>query len=88
MNIQWQQPDGTRGSTVIRSPRPGYEGPSHFLVPAFVLHEITALEPDTIFWCVYSHRDESGKVVQHFDGNDEAYAISGDGNEIPPASKP
>ncbi len=39
-----------------------FVAPSHFLVKADVEHEITALEDDTIFWCVYSHRDPQGQV--------------------------
>jgi hypothetical protein len=45
----------------------------HFLVKADVLHEITALEDDTEYWCVYSHRQPNGDVIQHYDGWDEAY---------------
>lgn len=40
------------------------EAPCHFLVEAGVWHEITALVDDTLLWCVYSHRDANGGVVQ------------------------
>lgn len=40
------------------------EAPCHFLVEANVWHELTALEDDTLLWCVYSHRDANGGVVQ------------------------
>ena len=45
-----------------------FKAPSHFLVKAGLEHEITALEDDTTYWCVYSHRDAQGKVVQQYDG--------------------
>lgn len=44
-----------------------------FLVKADVLHEITALEDDTVYWCVYSHRDAQGEVIQEYTGFDKAY---------------
>lgn len=51
-----------------------------FAVPSAVLikkewrHTITALEDDTEFWCVYSHRTPQGDVVQEWNGWDTAYA--------------
>jgi quercetin dioxygenase-like cupin family protein len=45
-----------------------FRAPSHFLVRAGVRHEITALEDNTTFWCVYSHRDAQGDVVQTNEG--------------------
>ena len=57
----------------IKSPRVGYDGPSHVLIKAGVRHEIKALEPDTIFWCVYSHRNPQGEVVVQYEGFDDAY---------------
>lgn len=62
-------PDGTR---VERE----FHAPSHFLVRADVLHEITALEDGTEFWCVYAHRDPQGEVVQIATGWPEAYSLS------------
>lgn len=42
-----------------------FRAPAHFLVSAGIEHEITALEDNTVFWCVYSHRDpQSHEVVQ------------------------
>ena len=38
--------------------------PDHMLVRAEVEHEITSLTDDVEFWCVYSHRDAQGNVVQ------------------------
>lgn len=46
---------------------------SFFLVKAEVIHEIEALEDNTIFLCVYSHRDPQGSVVQEYDGWADAY---------------
>lgn len=59
----------------IEAPRPGYDGPSHALIEAGVRHELIPLVEGTIFWCVYSHRDAQGAVVQEYegDGSDSAY---------------
>ena len=46
---------------------------THFLVRAEVEHEITALEDNTIFWCVYSHREPQGRITQEYTGWDKAY---------------
>jgi hypothetical protein len=51
-----------------------FSAPSHFLVKKDVEHEITATEDDTVFWCVYSHRDAQGRVTQEFTGWEEAYS--------------
>ncbi len=45
-----------------------FMAPSHFLVEKDSEHEITALVDDTEFWCVYSHRDAQGEVVQEMTG--------------------
>src|SRR5665213_2438264 len=45
-----------------------FKSPSHFLVKAGVSHEITSLEDDTTYWCVFSHRNAQGDVVQEWDG--------------------
>jgi hypothetical protein len=50
-----------------------FKSPEHFLVGAQVLHEITALEDGTEFWCVYSHRTPQGDIVQTSHGWREAY---------------
>ncbi len=49
-----------------------FKAPAHFLVRKDVEHTITATEPDTVFWCVYSHRTPQGDVIQDFDGWMEA----------------
>lgn len=50
-----------------------FKAPSHCLIKAEVLHEITALEPNSEFWCVYSHREPQGDIVQEVTGWMEAY---------------
>ena len=42
-------------------------------VKANVLHEIKALEPNTRYLCVFSHRDFDGLVTQTYVGNQAAY---------------
>lgn len=49
-----------------------FAAPGHFLVKAEVEHEITALADDTEAWCVYSHRNAQGEVVQEFTGWEDA----------------
>ena len=50
-----------------------FVSPSHCLIKAEVEHEITALEDGTQFWCVYSHRQPNGDIVQEYTGWDKAY---------------
>jgi hypothetical protein len=50
-----------------------FVAPTHFLVRKDVLHEIRALEEDTEYWCVYSHRSPQGAVVEEYDGWLKAY---------------
>jgi len=45
----------------------------HFLIRADVTHLITALEDDTLFHCIYSHRTPQGDVVQEANGWGAAY---------------
>ena len=61
VHVKAKLPDGT-----IREA--DFEAPSHFLVRAGVEHEIKALEDNTVFWCVYSHRDPQGKIHQEYTG--------------------
>lgn len=61
VHVKATKPDGT---VVERD----FYAPSHFLVLADVVHEITALVPNTEFWCVYSHRTAQGDVVQEVTG--------------------
>ena len=50
-----------------------FHAPSHCLIKAEVMHEITALEPNTEFWCVYSHRTPQGTISEERTGWDAAY---------------
>lgn len=59
-------PDGTTVEKV-------FSAPSHFLVRANVTHEITALEDETVCWCVYSHRNAQAQIVEYYDGWAPAY---------------
>lgn len=45
----------------------------HFLVLKDVEHTITALEDGTDFYCIYSHREPQGDIVQTVTGWTEAY---------------
>ncbi len=59
-------PDGRRIEGTFRAP-------DSFLVKAEVEHEITALEDDTLAWCVYAHRTPQGEIVQEYAGWEAAY---------------
>ena len=47
--------------------------PAHILIKAGIEHEITALEDDTVYWCVYAHRTPQGEVSQEVTGWFPAY---------------
>lgn len=66
IRIEATLPNGTQ---IVREAN----APAHFLIRAEVSHEITALTDGTEYWCVYSHRDHQGEVVQVYDGWTEAY---------------
>ena len=67
-------PDGTKGEFLADRNFGGADDISrHFLVKADVFHLITALEPNTEFWCVYSHRDPQGDVSVANTGWMDAY---------------
>jgi hypothetical protein len=63
-------PDGT---VLERDFGRGYQF-RHFLVLAGVEHEITALEDDTNFYCIYAHRNAQGEVVEEQTGWHGAYS--------------
>lgn len=46
---------------------------ARFTVLANVYHRIVALEDQTRYLCVFSHRDFEGLVTQEYMGNEEAY---------------
>lgn len=43
-------------------------------IKAGVRHTIKALEPNTLYACVFSHRDFNGLVTQVYNGNIKAYS--------------
>jgi quercetin dioxygenase-like cupin family protein len=50
-----------------------FTGPDHVLIKAGVTHRIECMS-DGLFWCIYSHRDPQGRIVQKFThANDPAY---------------
>jgi hypothetical protein len=70
-----------RGSFHVKAKLPNgtlverdFVAPAFALIRADVEHEITATVADSEFWCVYSHRDAQGDVVQEWNGwNNSAY---------------
>lgn len=69
-----------RGSVHVKAKLPDgtikekdFEAGDHFLVRAEVEHEIEALEDNSLFYCIYSHRDPQGKITQVNDGWSPAY---------------
>lgn len=70
-----------KGAVHVRAVLPSGEvkegdfvAPAHFLVRKDVEHEITALEPNTVFWCVYSHTTPQATISQEYTGWKEAYS--------------
>lgn len=45
-----------------------FDAPTHCLIRADVLHEITALTDGAELWCVYSHRTPQGDITQEYTG--------------------
>lgn len=45
-----------------------FYAPDSFLVKADVRHELTAIQENTEAWCVYSHRNAQGEIVQEYTG--------------------
>lgn len=43
-----------------------------FVVKAEVEHTIKSLEPNSMYACIFSHRDFDGNVVQNYIGNEAA----------------
>lgn len=55
------RPDGSKYTETLIAPR-------FVLIKANYCHEITGLEDDTEFWCVYAHRTPQGEIVQETQG--------------------
>jgi quercetin dioxygenase-like cupin family protein len=60
------------GQTVTGQSREFAAG-ERLLIKAKVRHTIKAMEPNTQYLCVFSHRDFDGLVTQVYQGNAEAY---------------
>lgn len=65
----------TKGSVHVKAKHPDgtvierqYKAGEWFLVKAEVRHEIMALENDTAFACIYSHRNAQGEIVVERNG--------------------
>jgi hypothetical protein len=65
--------DGNGSPLLVVVEERDFEAPSHFLVEANAYHRITALKDGTQYWCVYSHREPQGDIVQHVTGWMDAY---------------
>lgn len=59
-----------------------YSAGDHFLVKAEVKHYITMLEDRTRFFCVYSHRDAQGEVVQEYPGTGMPHREASPGSDL------
>lgn len=53
-----------------------YQAGDHFLVKAEIEHFIEFLEDNSLFYCVYSHRDPTGEVVQEYPGIGTPHELS------------
>lgn len=73
VHVKATSPEGEVLETDLFSPRPGKWDSWSILVDRDWEHEFTALEPDTFFGCVYSHRTPQGKVSVTYTGWREAY---------------
>ena len=53
--------------------------PKRFVAPTFVIiekdkkHKVTALEDDTVYYCVFALRDIDGNVTDIYSGNNDPY---------------
>lgn len=64
------------GKTVEGESREFGQGES-LTVKADVFHTAKALEPDTLYACIFSHHDFDGQVVQTYTGNPRDAAAKG-----------
>jgi hypothetical protein len=71
----------------IRVRVPGF-APKEFTAPTFIIikkehkHEITALEDDTLYYCVFAVRDIDGNVTDIYSGDNSPFGISPDDNNV------
>lgn len=59
------------GNVVRAVDRDAIEG--HVLIKAGVIHRLTALEDNSVYWCIYAHRNPQGEVLENYDGWTPAY---------------
>lgn len=50
------------------------QGELPVLIKAGVEHKMTALEDDSVYHCIYSHRTPQGEIVQRYTGWRHAYS--------------
>lgn len=50
-----------------------YAAGEFVVIPAGMRHTLKALEPNTVYYCIFSHRDFDGLVTQRYIGNVRAY---------------
>jgi hypothetical protein len=65
--------NGEPVSTEIWAPRPDKPAQEHVLIKAGVEHTLTALEDNSTYRCVYTHRDTRGEVSDVYTGWPRAY---------------
>ncbi len=61
------------GDKVVTGPDREFGQNEDVVIKAHVRHTVKALEPNTVYKCVFSHRDFDGLVSQTYTGNNEAY---------------
>lgn len=61
------------GNVVRTVEKKASDGQNWVLIRAGVIHRLTALEPDTLAHCIYSHRNPQGDVVMEYEGWEDAY---------------
>lgn len=49
------------------------DGQNWVLIKSGAIHRLTALEPNTLAHCIYSHRTPQGDIVQEYDGWEASY---------------
>jgi len=62
-----------RDGKIVEGETREYGSGETLVVKADVFHTVKALEPDTVYHCVFSHRDFDGLVTQTYTGNQRAY---------------
>lgn len=58
---------------LVEIERQEYSQGEYCPMPAYRHHTIKSLEPNTVYDCIFSHRDFDGLVSQRYVGNQQAY---------------